>query len=391
MTFIPLMKAAFTEEKKTCEKLAKFIKSVPKLSMGKQCFEFETQFAKFQGRKHAILVNSGGSANLLLLQVLKNMGKIKKGDNVGFSSLTWSTNVFPIIQIGCNPIPLDCDVNFLNVTSEILEEAIKRFNLKCFFATNVLGFTGDSLKIKEICKKYNVLYIEDSCESLGTELNGIKTGNFGIASTFSFFVAHHLSTIEGGMICTDDDEIAMNIVMSRANGWDRNLTKEQQNMLRKKYNIKSEFESKYIFYDIGFNMRPTEITGLLGIEQLKYLKNNLKIREKNFKEIIDVMRSNDDFITTDYSHLNFIPAFSIPVICKTKQLREKYIKKFQDKVEIRPLICGNIIDQPAWKKYIKKYYNLPYVEFMHSCSFYFTNDQELKKEDLKIIKELLKK
>ena len=286
MTCIPLMKSAFQNEEETCNKLADWLKTVPRLSMGEKCKKFEEAFAKYQGRKHAILVNSGGSANFLLLQVLKNQGKIKEGDNIAFSSLTWATNVMPIIQHGMNPIPLDCSIDMLNVTSEILEKAIKKRKIHAFFATNVLGFAGNLVKIKKICDKNNIVFIEDNCESLGTEFYGVKTGNFGLASTFSFFVAHHMSTIEGGMICTDDDELAKMLIMSRANGWDRNLKPEQQQRLRNKHNIKSEFDSKYIFYDIGMNVRPTEITGFIGLEQLNYIKDAFKIRAINYLMLV---------------------------------------------------------------------------------------------------------
>jgi CDP-6-deoxy-D-xylo-4-hexulose-3-dehydrase len=392
---IPLMKNAFSNEKETCNKLAEFLKKAP---MGSYCEEFEKEFSQWQGRKYSILVNSGGSANFLLMQVLKNIGKIKKGDNIGFSSLTWATNVMPIIQHGMNPIPIDCDINTLNVMSKSLEEAIFKYNLKAFFATNVLGFSGDLEKIRSICDRYGILFIEDNCEALGTILTsngagggGSKTGNFGVASTFSFFVAHHMSTIEGGMICTDDDEIAMNLIMSRANGWDRNLPKIAQEIMRNKYKIESEFKSKYTFYDIGMNVRPTEITGFLGCEQMNTLNDNLVIRDRNFKEINEMIKNNKELMNICLDYLSFIPAFSIPIIVKYHDLKEKYFNRFKDKVEIRPIIAGNITkNQPFWKKYIKKDYNLEITDYIDQNGFYFTNDPALTREDLNVIKELLK-
>ncbi|WP_371079300.1 DegT/DnrJ/EryC1/StrS family aminotransferase, partial [Salmonella enterica] len=151
------------------------------------------------------------------------------------------------------------------VMSSNLLERLEQTELNAFFITNVLGFTGDLDKIRDICNERNIILIEDNCESLGTQLPMGKAGNFSLASTFSFFVAHHMSTIEGGMICTDDDELAEMLKIVRANGWDRNLSSKQQLKWRKKYNIQSEFEAKYTFYDLGFNMRPTEITGFLGL------------------------------------------------------------------------------------------------------------------------------
>ena len=156
---IPLMKNAFLEEYKTKNELANFIKQTNKFSMGEQCALFETKFADFQGSKEGILLNSGGSACLVMLQILKNLGKINKGDKIGFSGLTWSTNVMPIIQLGFIPVPIDCDPTTLNVMSDNLYERIKDTDLKVFFLTNVLGFVGDINNIKKICDENGIFLI----------------------------------------------------------------------------------------------------------------------------------------------------------------------------------------------------------------------------------------
>ena len=146
----------------------------------------------------------------------------------------------------------------------------------------MLGFVGDLDKIKKVCEERDIILIEDNCESLGTQLPSGKAGNFGLGASFSFFVAHHMSTIEGGMVCTNDEEFAEMLRIVRANGWDRNLSASQQIKWRKKYNITSEFEAKYTFYDLAFNVRPTEITGFLGLFQLQFLDGNIKTREENY-------------------------------------------------------------------------------------------------------------
>lgn len=234
---IPLMKNAFLNEYETKQALADFILKAPRLSMDCKCFEFEKTFAKFQGRKDAVLFNSGSSANLAMLQALKNLGKLKNGDKIGFSALTWSTNVMPIIQLGMKPVAVDCDPKTLNIMSYTLDERLNSIDLQALFITNALGFAGDLDKIKKICDENKIIIIEDNCESLGTELYSGKAGNFGIASSFSFFIAHHMSTIEGGMLLTDDKKLTEMFRIVRANGWDRNLTALQQLNWRKKFNI----------------------------------------------------------------------------------------------------------------------------------------------------------
>jgi CDP-4-dehydro-6-deoxyglucose reductase, E1 len=383
---IPLMKNAFMNEFETKKALAEFIIKTEKLSMDIKCAEFEKRFAEKQNRKEAILFNSGGSANLAMLQALKNLGKLKDGDNIGFSALTWSTNTMPIIQLGMTPVAIDCDPTTLNVMSANLLERLKQVDLKAFFLTNVLGFTGDLDQIRDICSKNNIILIEDNCEALGTVTSGIKSGNFGLCSSFSFFVAHHMSTIEGGMVCTDDEELAVMLRIVRANGWDRNLTAKQQISWRKKYNVESEFEAKYTFYDLGFNFRPTEITGFIGLYQLQFLDENVSIREKNYLEFEKHILKNNDLQPLQHSHINRLSPFAFPLVCKSNELRSKYTQQFSGAgIEIRPMIAGNIQNQPFYKKYVKNLYDLPGTDFLNNNSFYCGNYPELTEFDKETI------
>lgn len=383
---IPLMKYAFQQEFETKQALAEFIIKAPRLSMSDQCLEFEREFAKTQGRKDAVLFNSGGSANLAIFQALKNLNYLKDGDAVGFSALTWATNTMPIMQLGLTPVAIDCDPGTLNVTLANLKERSEEVTLKAFFITNALGFAGELPEIKKYCVENNIILIEDNCESLGTELYEGKTGNFGLASSFSFFVAHHLSTIEGGMVCTDDEEFMEMLKIVRANGWDRNLSASQQVELRKKHNIKSEFNAKYAFYDLGYNLRPTEITGFLGLFQLKFLSDNIKSREKNYLRLESHMIDNKELCVLKRDHIKVLSSFAIPVVCKDAETRAKYIEQFSGAgVEVRPMIAGNIQNQPFYSKYIPTKYDLSGADFLCNCSFYCGNYPELSEEDIQTL------
>lgn len=388
---IPLMKNAFLKEEETKKALAEFIITSNKFSMGEKCEEFEVEFSNWQKRNFSVLFNSGGSANLAILQALKNLGKLKTGDNVAFSALTWSTNTMPIIQMGLNPVALDCDINNLNVSSKTIIDRIKSVNIKAIFITNVLGFIGDMDEIVNLCNEKNIIILEDNCESLGTiHRNGKKAGNFSLASSFSFFVAHHMSTIEGGMVCTDDAEYAEMLKIVRANGWDRNLSESQQIKWRSKYKIESEFQSKYTFYDLAFNFRPTEITGFLGLIQLRYLDSNIKIRESNYFDVEKTILNNEDFFSLNHDHIQLLSTFAIPIICKSKAIKEKYLLKLEQAgVETRPMIAGNIQRQPFYKKYVSEIYDLPNTDHIHDCGFYCGNYPELTKDELDIIKNCL--
>ena len=383
---IPLMKNAFLNEDATKRALADFILHAGKLSMDVECGRFERKFAAHQGRRDAVLFNSGGSANLAMLQALRNLGRLKQGDRVGFSALTWSTNTMPIIQMGMIPVAIDCDVRTMNVMSSTLEQRLAQTDLQALFLTNALGFTGDIDRVKTLCAERGILLIEDNCESLGTALVGGKAGNFGVASTFSFFVAHHMSTIEGGMACTDDEELAEMFRIVRANGWDRNLTPAQQQVWRTRHGVQSEFDAKYAFYDLGFNMRPTEITGFLGQYQMQFLESNIRQREQNFLRVESAIVTNGDLIALDHGHIDTLSTFAIPVVCRTPELRARYLQRFIDAgIESRPMIAGNIQLQPFYRKYVKQMYDLPGADFLHHNGFYCGNYPELTDADLDTI------
>ncbi len=388
---IPLMKNAFLEERTTKQRLAEFIVEAKQFSMGPKCFEFENEFAKYQETKHALLFNSGGSANLALLQALQSLGRLKVGDRVGFSSLTWSTNVMPIIQLGMIPVPIDCSVDTVNVMSQNIIDRLKEVSLDAFFATNVLGYCGDLSEIKDLCDDNDIIFLEDNCESLAAELPEGRSGNFGLASTFSFYVAHHMSTIEGGMLCTNDTELYNMLKMTRANGWDRNLSIEDQNELREPYNI-SPFQAKYSFFNLGFNLRPTEITGFLGLEQMKYLDINIQTRRNNHSAFEAVIKENDELLFISHNHMTNVSPFGLIILCKSPELRSKYIKRFEDAdIEIRPIIAGNMQNQPFYKNYVTEMYDLTNTDFVSNCGFYCGNYPELTKDDIELICKCLTK
>lgn len=389
---IPLMRKAFLNEVETKKALAEFILTADRLSMDVECGKFEKKFAKYQQCKHAVLFNSGGSANLAMLQALKNMGKLKDGDKIGFSALTWSTNTMPIIQMNMIPVVIDVTPEVINTTSQNLLERLQTTDLQALFITNILGFTGDIDTIRKICEERNIILIEDNCESLGTELPEGRTGNFGIGASFSFFVAHHMSTIEGGMVCTSDDDFAEMLRIVRANGWDRNLNPEQQQKWRTQFGIQSEFEAKYTFYDLGYNFRPTEITGFLGQYQMQFLDKNICSREQNYLRIEKVVHENPDFLPLKHDHINVLSTFAFPFVCKTAELRTHYLQKFMDAgVEIRPMIAGNMQSQPFYKKYVKEDYDMLGADMMHNNGFYCGNYPELLEEDLVVFENLLSK
>ena len=389
---INLIKSTFFNEKATKEDLTKFILKADYLSFGKECQKFERGFARYQGRKNCIFVNSGSSANLALVQALLNLGKLKKGDSVGFSALTWSTNVMPLIQLGLEAIPIDVELETLNVSSRKLLQVLKTKKLKMVFVTNLLGFCDDLEKIKKICDEKKIILIEDNCEALGTVYKGKKLGNYGLASTFSFYVGHHMSTIEGGAICTDSSSLATQLRLVRAHGWDRNLTSGRQKKIRNRFKVNSTFYSRYTFYDLGFNLRPTEINGFIGNLQLKYINAIVKKRRENFLIFAETLSKNKKYYPIKHDHIQFISNFAVPVICRTKKIRDELVERCNGKVEIRPIVGGDIPQQPFFGKYMKNdNVENSNARLIHEQGLYFGNNPELTNSEIKTILNIFSK
>jgi CDP-6-deoxy-D-xylo-4-hexulose-3-dehydrase len=384
---IKLTKSTFYHEQETKQALSDFILTQDILSMDQQCAKFEAAFASKQQRKHAVYVQNGSVANFLLIQAMLNAGRLKKGDKVGFSTLTWPTNVMPLIQLGLVPVALDCNIKTLNVSPEVAEKHISE--LQGLFITNVLGFCDNLSQIKNLCDEHNVVLLEDNCESLGSKMDGKLLGNFGLASSFSFFVGHHMSTIEGGMICTDDEELHKHLVMARSHGWDRNLDAKTQTNLRKLHKV-DDFYAKYTFYDLSSNFRPNEIGGFIGNIQIQYWDDIVRKRESNFLRFSAAMKKNDDFHQYNLSHMEIISNFAMPIICKTPKLAKIYRAKFESaEVEIRPVIAGNITKQPFYIKYTTNIAPQLNSDLVHANGFYFGNNPDMSNDELNILCKLL--
>jgi CDP-6-deoxy-D-xylo-4-hexulose-3-dehydrase len=382
---IKLIKSTFHNESETKVALNNFITKSKILSFSKECLKFEKDFSKFQKRDYSIFVNSGSSANLAMIQALLNLGRIKQGDKVGFSALTWSTNLMPLIELGLKPIPIDVEIDTLNISSEKLIKTIRNHDLKLLFVTNLLGFCDDLDKIADICEKKNIILIEDNCESMGSVYKGKLLGNFGLASSFSFYVGHHMSTIEGGMVVTDDEELATMLRIVRAHGWDRNLSAEDQDKIRKKYKVNSTFYSRYTFYDLGYNLRPTEIAGFLGNFQLKFIDEIITKRNENFLKLAKEIYKNKKYYNLRYDHMDFVSNFAIPIISKSNKTKNILVKECNNKIEIRPVVGGDMTQQPFYSKYnrsVGQFWNNSNSKLIHEQGLYFGNNPELTGKEL---------
>lgn len=372
-----------TISKKDIKKLSNWLLDFPKLTKGDQTEKFEKKFSEWQECKYSVYVNSGSSANLLMLHALKEKGALKN-NKILIPSVGWSTTLAPAIQLGFEVILMDIDIDTLCVSSSILEKEIKKHNPAIVFSVNILGFLPDYIFILDICKKHGVIVIEDSCETLGSTHNGIKAGNFGLMSSFSFYFSHIMSTIEGGMVCTDSFEMYEILKAIRSHGWDRDLGRASQIYLRHKYNI-SEFSALYTMYYSGFNVRATDLQAFIGLSQLKKLDSFIQRRQENF-DMYQTWLYNPSWKIHPINN-SFVCNFSYPIINRNKANIVKNLTN--NKVECRPLVCGALHKQPFWYKDGKDIPTLENSEYVHNYGIYVPNYPFMKKKDIKKICDIV--
>ena len=236
--------------------------------MGKNVLRFENNFSKYISKKYSVMVNSGSSANLLALSSLfyKKKNPLKRGDEVLVTGVSWSTTYAPLQQLGLKLKLIDINLKNFNVDEDLLEKAITK-NTKLIVVVNLLGIPCDLNRIKKLCDKKKIYLFEDNCESMGAKIGKKKAGSYGELSSHSFFFSHHMCTMEGGMISTDDYELFCVLKSLRAHGWSRDLPKNNP-LLKSK---KNDFYEQYKFILPGYNVRPGELHGAIGNIQLKRL------------------------------------------------------------------------------------------------------------------------
>ena len=383
--FYPLIENPY--RKSDINEALKVLKS-RRLTIGPVTDKFQNSFTKKLGSKFSLMVNSGSSANLLALQCLINpyrKKRLKPGDEVLIPSLCWSTSLWPIIQSGLKPKFVDIDLDSLNINLNDLKKKISK-KTRAILIVHVLGNCVDMSELMRIVKKHNLILIEDTCESLGTKYKNKYLGTFGDFSSFSFYSSHQISSGEGGMICcknNDDHEIIKSL---RAHGWSRGLKNEKKIAAANKH-----LDSRFIFYNSGFNLRSTDIAASIGLNQFKDIDQFIKKRSINRDKILKMFKKKIKMM----KYLSFIDAnnhveaswFGIPILLSKKINRNKFLSKIEKLgVETRPIISGNFLKQPSIKKYkLNKKSNFKNSDIVNNHGFFIglptsaISDKNIKK------------
>jgi CDP-6-deoxy-D-xylo-4-hexulose-3-dehydrase len=309
-------------------------------TMGRYVADFEVAFASFCGSKYCVMVNSGSSANLLMVSALRyrKNNALKPGDEVIVPAVSWSTTYYPLYQYGLKVRFVDIDPNTLNFNLEQLAAAITP-NTRAILAVNLLGNSNDFSAIKKIISGQDILLLEDNCESLGATLHGQQTGTFGLMGTFSGFFSHHISTMEGGMIVTDDEELYHILLSLRAHGWTRNLPKHN-----KVCGTKSDdpFVESFRFVLPGYNVRPLEMSGAIGLRQLEKLPKLIIERRRNAEKFLTLMQSYPYLrVQREIGESSWF-GFSLVVEKNAPFSRSQLVSVLSNAhIDVRPIVAGN--------------------------------------------------
>lgn len=308
-----------------------------RFSMGERVRQFEEEFAGKFGVKYALMVNSGSSANLLAVAGLVYSGRLHRGDEVVVPAVSWSTTYFPLSQMGLRLRFVDIDKDTLNIDADKLEAAMTE-NTKMLCMVNLLGNPNDFDRIKGICRGKDIILLEDNCESLGAEYGGKKAGTIGLVGTYSTFYSHHLCTMEGGMVVTDDEELYHYMLCIRAHGWTRNLP-EGSRIYRKSGN---PFYESFNFIVPGFNLRPLEIEGATGTEQLKKMDGIIAQRRENAVYFKKSMAQFRDVRTQKEIGKSSWFGFAVMLDGRLRGKRDMVVRRLSDAgIEVRPIVAGN--------------------------------------------------
>lgn len=355
---------------------------IPRLTKGELTKQLEEKWAKKIGTKYSVFVNSGSSAILLTLAALKESGRLKN-NKIVVPALSWATDVSSPMLLGYDVTMCDCNLKDLSCDLKALEEIFQREKPSTMILVSPLGLVPNMLEVMKLCLKYHVILLEDVCESMGSKYNEQHLGSFGFASFFSMYFGHHLSTIEGGFINTDDEDFYHLLLMMRSHGWDRDLPKWKQQELREQHGC-ADFDALYNFYVPGMNLRSTDLQAFIGLRAIEKLNRYARSRNNNFNYYNDNLKSN--VLVLEQRYGDYVSSFAIPIV---HSRRDDIVRDLQDAgVEVRPLIAGNMANKPMWKGSKS---GLKNCELLEENGFYIPNHQNLTQKDMNLIIDIINK
>ncbi len=353
------------------------------VTMGKKVRKFEEMFAEYVGTGRSVMSNSGSSANLLAVSALSSRhfrDRIKPGDEVICPAVTWSTTVYPLLAIGATPVLVDVKTENFGISPATIEEAITP-KTKAVIAVHLMGNPCEVDEIRRITDKKGIHLIEDSCEAHGARIGGKHVGRFGLCGTFSFYLSHHITTIEGGMVLSDDDDFMDLVTSQRAHGWIREMRNHQA--IAAKY---KEIDDRFLFYETGYNLRPTEIQGAFGIHQLPRLERLVQFRRRIAKRMNRKLAHLKDYLILPEERpgtTNSYFAYPLTIRKSAPFGRREFMQFLSAKlIDSRPVAAGNLAEQPSAALYDHRIVgSLKNAKLIMRNSFFIGLHEEIHEEE----------
>jgi CDP-6-deoxy-D-xylo-4-hexulose-3-dehydrase len=366
--------AEATIDRSDREALIAWLQTDPWLTQGPLVAEFERRWAEWVGARHATFVNSGSSANLLMYYALLVSGRLRNR-KVIVPAVSWATTVAPAIQLGFEPIMCEADKATFGLDPTHLEQLLRVHDPAVVMLVHVLGVPGDLASIAELRQRYDFALLEDACAATGSRYDGRRVGSFGALSSFSFYYGHHLSTIEGGMVCTDDEALHDVLVELRSHGWAKDLAPDKEEAAARRYGV-IDFNRTFTFYTPGFNVRSTDLNAHLGLSQLAKADAVVERRIANHRLYQQRFREAEGFVVQRNERAT-IASISFAALAASETHRTAIGRALGAAgIETRPLGGGNMSRQPYWAD---RYPTtpLPMADRIHTTSFQLPNHAQL--------------
>jgi len=365
--------------------LVEWLKTYPRLTMGPLTQEVEKDWANYVGTERSIFLNSGSSANLMMVYLGIISGKLKKGDKVIVPACGWATTIAPVMQFGLEPIMIDANKYNFGMDIEKINEICTNEDVKGMIYVHVLGVPNDKDEIKSIKDNFDLFLMEDCCASVGAKYSdGTKIGTLGDVSSFSFYFGHQLSTIEGGFVNTDNEEYYQTMLMLRSHGWTKDVSEEKYNEISDKWNI-DKINGPFNFITTGFNLRATDLQAFLGIEQIKKADEVMQLRNRNHERYVQNMQ--DKFVFQKWND-SWPVSLHIGILAQDSNHRKSVLEKCEaNGIETRVWSHGNLGRHPFWKDHYGAFENV-FADQIYERGFILPTYPELSLEDIDFISNI---
>lgn len=374
-----------TIDGKDIDKLVRWLKTYPRLTKGKLTLEFEDRWSRWLGRRHSVFCNSGSSANLLMYYALLLSGKLKN-KRVIVPSVGWVTSIAPAIQLGFEPILCEADPDTFGLDLDHLERLLRKHRPGAVMLVQVLGVPHKMARLLALKRRYGFVLLEDACAAVGATVRGKNVGVFGDMASFSFYFGHQFSTIEGGMVSTDDKTFLNLLLMLRSHGWSKDLDRREHGALVRRHKI-DDFHSPFVFYEPGFNLRSTDLNAFIGLEQLKKLPSIIRARRRNHALYLEKLGRR--FYVQRPEPGDETCSISFGLLAGSSEERRAVVKALDaNGIETRIFSAGNLGLHPFWTKRYGRG-SFPFADRIHHTGFFLPNNPSLSPERVRWISDVV--